>query len=68
MKVPSIKKVDTGTETFSIIGPKILSSLTDDLKSVKSLSSFQCKVKDFDIRTCPCSIFKTYIPGVGYLG
>ena len=67
MKVPSIKKVNTGTETFSFIGPKIWNSLTDDLKSTKSLSSFKSKIKDFDIKNCPCSICKTYIPGVGYL-
>ena len=66
MKVLSIKKVNTGTEIFSFIGPKIWNSLTDDLISEKSLPSFKSKIKDFDIKNCPCSICKTYIPGAGY--
>ena len=67
MKVPSIKKVNTGTETFSFVGQKIWNSLTDDLKSAKTLSSFKSKIKDFNIKNCLHSICKTYIPGVGYL-
>ena len=53
MKVPSIKKVNTDTETFSFIGPKIWNSLTDDLNSAKTLSFFKSKIKDFDIKNCP---------------
>ena len=67
MKVSSIKKVNTGTKSFSLIDPKIWNSLTNDLKSARTLSSFKTQIKDFDIRNCPCSICKTYISGVGYL-
>ena len=49
MKVPSIKKLNAGTETLSFIGQKIWNSLTDDLKSAKYLSSFQSKIKEFDL-------------------
>ena len=53
MKVISIKKVNTGTETFSFIGPKIWNSLPDDLKSAKTLSSLKSKVNDFGIKKSP---------------
>ena len=67
MKVSSIKKVNTGTETLFFIDPKILNSLIDDLTSAKTLSSFKIQINDFDIRNCPSSICKIYIPGVDYL-
>ena len=60
MKVPSIKKVNAGTETLSFIGPKIWNSLTDDLKSAKTISSFKSQLKDFDNRNCPSSIRDLY--------
>ena len=66
MKVPAIKKVNTGNETFSFISLKIRNSLTNDLNSAKTLSSFKSQIKDFEIRNCLCSVCETYVPGADY--
>ena len=50
VKVPSIKK---GTKIFSLIGLKIWKSLTDGLKSAKTLSSLKSKINDFGIKKSP---------------
>jgi hypothetical protein len=56
-----------GIETFSFIGPKIWTSLSEELKNTKSLVSFKSKLKDWKFTNCPCSICRTYVAGVGYI-
>ena len=43
--VPQVKKVKSGIQTFSIIGPKIWDSLLEEFRN-KSLVSFKSKLKD----------------------
>ena len=67
MSIPKAKKVKTGIESFSFIGPKLWKTPSEELKNTKSLVSFKSKLKNWIFTNCPCSICKTYIAGVGYL-
>ena len=67
MFVPQVKKVKSGIETFSFIGPKIWNTLPEEFKNTKSLVSFKSKLKDWQFTNCPCSICRTYVAGVGYI-
>ena len=67
MFVHKVKKVKSGIETFSFIGPKIWNTLPEEFKNTKSLVSFKSKLKDWQFTNCPCSICRTYVAGVGYI-
>ena len=67
MFVPQAKKVKSGIETFSSIGPKIWNSLPEEFKNTKSLVSLKSQLQDWQFTTCPCSICRTYVAGVGYM-
>ena len=61
MFVPHVKKVKSGIETFSFIGPKIWNSLPEEFKNTKSLVSFKSKLEDWQFTNCPSSICRTYV-------
>ena len=63
-KIPQVHKVHTDIESLSYIGPKLWSSLPEDVRKWNTLESF--KLKELTITECPCSICRTYIEGVGY--
>ena len=66
-KVPAIKTVSFGYESFRYLGPKIWSLVPDDMKHVHSLQLFKKKVKSLKFENCPCNLCKTYIQSVGYI-
>ena len=68
MRVPKVHKVKSGIDTVSFTGPKIWNSLPEKTKNSKTIDSFKNNLKELDLtRECPCSICKTFIPGVGYM-
>ena len=67
-RVPKVHKVKSGIDTVSFTGPKIWNSLPEKTKNSKTIDSFKKNLKELDLtRECPCSICKTFIPGVGYM-
>ena len=65
--VPKVKKVRTGTETFSHISPKIFDSPPENIKESDKLYPFKEKIKAWICRNCPFSIFRTCVAEVRYL-
>ena len=59
------KTVYYGTETISVLGPKLWIILPDNYKNSKSLKEF--KIKNWVPLNCPCRLCKTYIQNVGFI-
>lgn len=66
-KVPAIKTVSYGNESFRYLGPKIWNLVPDDMKHVQSLQLFKKKVKSLKFENCPCTLCKTYVQNIGYI-
>ena len=60
-KTGNPKTVYYGTETTSVLGPKLWMILPDDYKDSKSLKEFTTKIKNRVPLNCPCILCKTYI-------
>ena len=56
-----------GTETVSFLAPKIWDILPKDIKDSESLDIFKRKIKKWIPSECPCRLFKTYVPQVGFI-
>ena len=66
-KLPAIKTVSYGNESFRYLGPKIWNLVPDDMKHVQSLQLFKKKVKSLKFENCPCTLCKTYVQNIGYI-
>ena len=62
-----VHSVYDGTESLSILGPKIWDLVPVELKQSETLYSFKSKIKNWVLFECPCRICKTYIQQVGFL-
>jgi len=65
--IPKINTVYNGSETISVLGPKIWNSLPNALKTKNSLSSFKASIKKWQPINCPSRLCKSYIAGVGFI-
>ena len=50
-----------GTETISVLGPKLWIILPDEYKNSTSLKEFKSKIKNWVPLNCPCRLCQTYI-------
>ena len=62
-----VHSVYHGTESLSVLGPKIWDLVPVELKQSENLYSFKLKIKNWVLFECPCRICKTYIQQVGFL-
>ena len=55
------------TESISYLGPKIWDIVRIELKSLKSLNSFEKSIRKWAPNRCPCRLCKRYLDGIGFL-
>ena len=58
------KRVFSGTETISCLGPKIWEQVPNEIKNSTSINNFKNKIKDWIPNECPC---KVYIANLGFI-
>ena len=56
-----------GTESISLLAPKIWELIPSDIRSAKSLGIFKEKIKFWKTDKCPCRLCKTYIGNMGFI-
>ena len=61
-----VHSVYHGTESLSLLGPKIWDLVPVELKQSESLESFKLKMKNWVPSECPCKLCKTNIQQVGF--
>jgi len=66
-KSRSIKTVYYGESSLSFLGPKLWSTLPEELLQSKSLSEFQTKIKNWVPENCPCRLCKIYVAQIGFI-
>ena len=62
-----VNSVRYGTETVSLLAPKIWDILPKDIKDSESLDMFKSKIKKWIPSECPCRLCKAYVPQVGFI-
>ena len=62
-----VHSVYHGTESLSLLGPKIRDLVPAELKQSETLYSFKLKIRNWVPFECPCKICKKYIQQVGFL-
>ena len=65
--VPPVRSVCNGTESLSLLGPKIWDIVPTELKEVKTLSAFKSGIKKWWPQNCPCRLCKRYLPNIGFI-
>ena len=55
-----------GTETISLIAPKLWSLVPETIKNCGSLKSFKQKIRKWK-PDCPCRLCKVYLQHVGFI-
>ena len=63
----NVRKVGSGTETLSYLGPKIWSTIPNNIKMLKSLYLFKREIRNWKPINCPCRLCKTYIKDLGFV-
>ena len=59
--------VSYGTESLSVLGPKVWDLVPNVIKESSSLNGFKRKIKKWTPTGCPCRLCKVYIHNLGYL-
>ena len=62
-----VKTVHYGTETVSLLGPKLWSILPNENKSIININEFKSKIKSWVPQNCPCRLCKAYIHHAGLI-
>ena len=62
-----VHSVCYGTESLSLLGPKIWDLVPVELKQSEALYSFKLNIRNWVPFECPSKISKTYIQQVGFL-
>ena len=62
-----VHSVYHGTESLSLLGPKIWDLVLVELKQSETLYFFKLKIRNWVPFECPCKICKKYIQQVGFL-
>ena len=63
----NIRTVFNGMETMSFLGPKIWGLVPDEIKSLKSLTAFKAKIRNWEPVGCTCRLCKLYVNNLGFL-
>ena len=56
-----------GTESITILGPKIWDIIPSDIKNAGTLNSFKINIKKWKVENCPCRLCKTFVRDLGFL-
>ena len=56
-----------GTESISILGPKIWDIIPSEIENVETLDPFKANIKNWKVENCSCRLCKTFIWGVGFV-
>ena len=56
-----------GTESISLLAPKMCELIPSDIRSANSLGIFKEKIKFWTTDKCPCRLCKTYIGNVSFI-
>ena len=59
-----VNTVYKGTESLSILGPKIWDLIPNEIKASISLMRFKYNIKNWVIQDCPCKLCKQYVTKV----
>ena len=59
--------VNYGLETVTYRAPVLWSKLPSEYKLAGSLTAFKSKIKSWKCEVCTCSLFKEYLPSLGYI-
>ena len=62
-----IRTVLHGTESLSLLGPKIWEPVPNDTKSLSTLAAFKKAIKQWKLHACPCRLCRTYIYQDGFV-
>ena len=62
-----VTSVHHGTESLSFLGPKIWDLIPLDIRQSENVKSFKEKIKRCSFLACPCRLFKTFIPQLGFI-
>ena len=63
----NIRTVHFGSETLSHLAPKIWELVPEEIKKLKSATSFKNAIKKWEPANCPCRLCQTYIFQVGFV-
>ena len=66
-KHTSARTVLYGTETVSVLGPKVWNLLPVDLKNSSSILELKRKIRSWSTKNCPCRLCKKYLPNLGFI-
>ena len=66
-RIRSVKSVYHGSESISYLGPKIREIVPAKIKQINSFNSCKIKIRKWVPQSCPCTLCKQYISGVGFL-
>ena len=66
-KGPIVNSVYNGTETVSLLGPKIWELIPTEIKELVSLNGFKKAIKKWKPVNCPCRLSRTYLHDVGFI-
>ena len=62
-----INTVYSGSETISILGPKIWELIPTEIKNSNSLAAFKSRIKMWVPNDCPCRLCKVYVTNLGFI-
>ena len=65
--LPNVRSIFYGTESISFLGPKIWNILPNEFKKETSLDVFKKLIKNWQPKTCPCRLCKSYIQNLGFI-
>ena len=66
-KTPSVITVCHGTESVSILGPKIWETLPYSFKKIANIDTFKKKIKTWQPSNCLCRLCKVDVQNIGFL-
>ena len=65
--IPLVNSVLNGTESISVLGPKIWNMIPQSMKEKTTVEEFKSVIKRWQPANCPCRLCKKYITGVGFI-
>ena len=65
--IPNVKSVHHGSESISVLGPKIWNLVPNEFRELTSLTAFKKAIKKWKSEMCPCRLCKEYVQNVGFI-
>ena len=63
----NVRSVFNGTESISLLGPKIWNIVPNQLKQLETINAFKREIKKWKPVNCLCWLCRPYIQNVGFL-